>query len=185
MEEQFDGQKFFSSYEAYIVNSFEKLWAKVKIEYDKLDSYSVIGALLSRQVTLSIEMSRSPNILNGHAAPLFLRPMVDLYITLSWIMLDLAERSKKFILHGLGEKKLLLEHYKKESELDAAPEDIKLLIDNSSEWINAQRNEFLVEVNLGNWAQLDYRKMAHEVGCENLYNFVYKPFSQASHNMEL
>ena len=52
-----------------------------------------------------------------------------------------------------------------------------------SAWINAQRREFLVEVNLGNWAQLDYRKMAQEAGCEGLYNFAYKPFSQASHNM--
>ena len=99
------------AYESYLLDSFDRLWTSVQIEYDKLDAYSVIGGLLSRQVTLSMQMARSPHILNGHSAPLFLRAMTDLHIALSWIMLDLVERSKKYILHGLGEEKLIMEHY--------------------------------------------------------------------------
>lgn len=106
--------KFIQAYESYLISSFNELWSTVEIEYDKLEAYSVIGGLLSRQVTLSMQMARSPNVLNGHVAPLFLRAMTDLHITLAWIMLDLEERSKKYILYGLGEEKLLVEHYRKE-----------------------------------------------------------------------
>ena len=186
MEDKNPVVELFESYESYLKSSFEELWGSVKIEYDKLETYSVIGGLLSRQVTLSMQMARSPNILNGHSAPLFLRAMTDLHIALSWIMLDLEERSKKYILHGLGEEKLLMEHYKK--ELEDYPdnpnnEQLSQLVDAKSAWINAQRRDFFVEVNLGNWAQLDYRRMSQEADCEGLYKFAYKPFSHAAHNM--
>jgi len=186
MKEKNTVRDFIDSYENYLKDSFEELWSAIKIEYNKLDAYSVMGGLLSRQVTLSIQMAGSPNILNGHSAPLFLRAMTDLHIALSWIMLDLEERSKKYILHGLGEEKLLIEHYKK--ELEDYPdnpnnEQISQLVDAKSAWINAQRRDFFVEVNLGNWAQLDYRRMAQEADCEGLYKFAYKPFSHAAHNM--
>lgn len=178
--------EFVESYESYLNDSFRELWGLVKIEYDQLDAYSVIGGLVSRQITLSIQMARSPNILNGHSAPLFLRAMTDLHIALSWIMLDLSDRSKKYILHGLGEEKLLMEHFKKEMvDYPDSPqkEQIEQLIDIKSSWINSQRRDFFVEVNLGHWAQLDYRKMSQEADCEGLYKFSYKPFSHAAHNM--
>ncbi|AAU37596.1 DUF5677 domain-containing protein [[Mannheimia] succiniciproducens] len=178
--------RFIQSYETYLVSSFSKLWSAVKVEYDKLEAYSVIGGLLSRQVTLAIQMTRSPNILNGHSAPLFLRSMTDLHITLAWIMLDLEERSKKYILYGLGEEKLLVEHYKK--RIDDSPNNpenelMEGMIETRLHWIDSQRRDFLVEVNLGSWSQLDYRKMAQEANCESLYTFAYKPFSQGAHNM--
>lgn len=187
MEEQMDTiEELMDSYEAYLKSSFSELWGMVKIEPDKLEAYSVIGGLLSRQVTLSIQMVRSPNTWNGHSAPLFLRAMTDLHITLSWIMDDLADRSKKYILHGLGEEKLSMELYKK--ELEEKPDDpnadqIKQIVEIKNNWINGQRRDFFVEVNLGHWAQLDYRKMAVESNCESLYKFAYKPFSQAAHSM--
>ncbi|WP_417535589.1 DUF5677 domain-containing protein [Methylophaga sp.] len=174
------------SYSDYLVESFNKLWEEVNIEHDKLEAYSVIGGLLSRQVTLSLEMAGAPRILNGNSAPLFLRAMTDLHIALSWIMLDLEERSKKYILHGLGEEKLLMEHYKNEIENHPDHPDIERieqLIKVKSAWINAQRRDFSVEVNLGNWSQLDYRRMSQEADCESLYKFAYKPFSHAAHNM--
>lgn len=177
---------FVQDYESYLVDSFHKIWSEIKIEHDKIEAYSVIGGLLSRQVTLSIEMARSPSILNGHSAPLFLRSMTDLHIALAWIMLDLEERSKKYIYHGLGEEKLLIELYK--SKLAEDPgingnEDIQKIIDIKTAWINSQRRDFMVEVNLGNWSQLDYRKMSIEADCEDLYKFAYKPFSHCAHNM--
>lgn len=178
--------KFIQAYESYLISSFNELWSTVEIEYDKLEAYSVIGGLLSRQVTLSMQMARSPNVLNGHVAPLFLRAMTDLHITLAWIMLDLEERSKKYILYGLGEEKLLVEHYKKgieDSPDNPNNEQIMQLVDFKLNWINSQRRDFFVEVNLGHWAQLDYRKMAQEAHCEDLYKFAYKPFSHGAHNM--
>lgn len=177
---------FIETYEEYLAESFRALWALVDIEYDKLDAYSVIGALLSRQVTLSIEMARSPNTWTAHSAPLFLRAMTDLHITLSWIMLDLVERSTKYILHGLGDEKLVMEHYKKcieDNPGDEMNEYLEKVVQIKSDWINSQKRDFLVEVNLGHWAQLDYRRMSQEADCEDLYKFAYKPFSQAAHSM--
>lgn len=186
MEDKISISELIKSYESYLKSSFDELWGSVKIEYDKLEAYSVIGGLLSRQVTMSIQMARSPNILNGHSAPLFLRAMIDLHISLSWIMLDLDEHSKKYILHGLGDEKLLMEHYKKELEDNPDNpnnEQLTQIVNAKSAWINSQRRDFLVEVNLGQWSQLDYRKMSQQADCEGLYKFEYKPFSHTAHNM--
>lgn len=179
-------QKFISDYESYLKQSFEALWSEVPIDPIQLEAFSVIGALLSRQVTLSMQLARSPATWNGHSAPLFLRAQTDLHITIAWILADLIERSKKYVLYGLGQEKLIIEQYK--NELDENPDDpdnalIEELIEVKSAWINGQRNEWMVEVNLGRWAHLDTRKMAIEADCESLYKFSYQPFSQAAHSM--
>lgn len=174
------------SYENYLIETFHLLWESVEIESDKLEAYTVIGGLLSRQVTLSIELARSPTIWNGHSAPLFLRAMTDLCIAFGWILGDIEERSKKYIMHGLGDEKLLMEQYLQEAEeKPESPnaEKMKKIAEMKKEWINYQRRDFFVEVNLGNWAQLDYRTMANEAGLESLYKFAYKPFSHVAHNM--
>lgn len=181
-----DLRELVDNYENYLVDSFHSLWELVVIESDKLEAYSVIGGLLSRQVTLSIELARSPRTWNGHSAPLFLRTMTDLCIAFQWILGDLEERSKRYIMHGLGDEKLLMEFYLQ--EIAEHPEShnvekMRSIAELKSEWINSQRRDFFVEVNLGNWAQLDYRTMANEAGLESLYKFAYKPFSHAAHNM--
>lgn len=177
---------FIEEYHSYLTSSFDHLWAKIEVEPDKLEAYSAIGGLLSRQVTLSMQLSGSPRVWNGHSAPLFLRAMTDLQITLSWMLQDIEERSKKYILHGLGEVKLLMEHYKAEREEHPENDEdgsLSKMAEVLGSWVNSQRREFFVEVNLGHWAQLDYRTMAQESGNEGLYKFAYKPFSQTAHNM--
>lgn len=179
-------QSLVCDYEAYLVRSFDEIWSRVQIDPNQLEAFSVIGALLSRQVTLSIQLARSPAAWNGHAAPLFLRSQTDLHITLAWILADLVYRARKYVLHGLGEEKLIIEQYKKELEENpAAPERemMKQLIAAKSHWLAGQRHEWMVEVNLGHWAHLDTRAMAIEANCESLYKFAYKPFSQAAHSM--
>jgi hypothetical protein len=179
-------EKFITEYENYLIDSFHDIWQQIEVEPDKLGAYSVIGGLLSRQVTLSIELARSPNSWNGHSAPLFLRAMTDLYITLSWISLDLEERAKLYVAHGLGEEKLLIELYKlgiEEETDEQTKEQMQQIVDIKSSWINSQKMDWAVEVNLGSWSPLDYRKMSQEADCEGLYKFAYKPFSQNSHNM--
>lgn len=175
-----------NDYLEYMIESFEKVWSQVKVEPDRLEAYSAIGGLLSRQVTLSMELAKAPSTWNGHSAPLFLRSMTDLYITLAWMLKDIDERPKKYILHGLGETKLLIEHYKLllETEEDEDDKDsMQSMIDFRKAWINSQRRDFFVEVDVGSWSNLNCRKMAQEAECEDLYNFAYTPFSQVSHNM--
>lgn len=87
MADEFDELRLLvKDYEEYLTQSFDELWSKVPIDPTMLEAYSVIGALLSRQVTLAIQLARSPASWNGHSAPLYLRAQTDLHITLSWII---------------------------------------------------------------------------------------------------
>lgn len=187
MADELDELGFFvKDYEEYLTRSFNELWSKVPIDPKILEAYSVIGALLSRQVTLAIQLARSPSSWNGHSAPLYLRAQTDLHITLSWIIGDLADRAKSYVLHGLGDEKLIVEYFKQEIQDDPnSPlyENMEKMIAAKSAWIDSQRHAWMVEVNLGHWAQLDTRTMAREANCEDLYKFAYKPFSQAAHSM--
>jgi hypothetical protein len=167
-----DIENLVKGYVDYLTESFEEVWHQVKVEPTKLDAYSAIGGLLSRQVTLSIELANAPTTWNGHSAPLFLRSMTDLYIALAWMLQDIEERPKQYILHGLGETKLLIEQYKlllSDLDNDEDKQDIQLMIDLKTGWINSQRRDFFVEVDTGSWSHLNCRKMAQEAECEDLY----------------
>lgn len=185
MSEQKNLKKFIDDYGNYLTSSFEDLWSRITIEPDKLEAYSVIGALLSRQVTLALEMANAPSVLNAHSAPLFLRAMVDVHIMTSWILLDIEGRSKKYIAHGLSEEKLLVEHYKeaiKDSPDSSYNDSFQQIIEMKSNWIDSQIANWAIEVNLGEWA-VDKRKMSQETNCESMYKFAYRPLSSVAHSM--
>ncbi|NCB85610.1 MAG: hypothetical protein EOM44_14135 [Bacteroidia bacterium] len=173
--------KFMDDYCSIIAAGFRERWDKWKIEIYKSETYEAIGGLLSRQVTLSMQLAECPQIWNGHIAPLILRAMTDAHITLAWILIDPTERTKKYILYGLGQEKLYIEHLKTE----AVEDDIRMkkVIDVRESWLNAQRRDFMTEVNVGNWAGLNTRQMANESDCQGLYKFAYTPFSGVAHNM--
>jgi len=108
--------------------------------------------------------------------------MADVYITLAWILKAPDERARKFILYGLGQEKLQLEHRKTQiADRKPTPEE-QLMIDASKAWINSQRFTFLTEVNLGSWSGLPTREMADQAGCLDFYNYVYMPFSARAHS---
>ena len=158
-------------------------WESWSIDLSQAEKHEVIGALLARMVTLATELAVSPQIWNEHIAPVLLRTMVDAYITLAWIFNDPLERSRKFLLYGLGQAKLSNEHRKAQLQADGIDPQNDPVVKATEGWINSQRYLFLTEVNLGNWAGIDTRKMAEEAGCIDLYNYVYTPFSAATHNM--
>ncbi|HVP56411.1 MAG TPA: DUF5677 domain-containing protein [Candidatus Eisenbacteria bacterium] len=146
--------------------------------------FNVLTALLARQATLAIELTSAPRLWNGHSAPLFLRAMTDVHITLSWILLDPKERARQYIEHGLGQAVLEVEHRKKklESAEEDAREDMMQMIRAYESWINTQRWSFLVEVNVDAWSGKTTREMAEESGILDFYNYVYTPFSQCAHS---
>lgn len=146
--------------------------------------FNVLTALLARQATLAIQFASAPQLWNWHSAPLFLRAMTDVHITLSWILLDPKARARQYIDHGLGQAVLELEHRKK--RLDSAPEhskeEMNRMIRAYEAWIDTQRWSFLVEVNVGAWSGKTTREMAEESGILDFYNYVYTPFSQGAHS---
>lgn len=156
------------------------------VEVDLYDTApnEVAGALVARQATLSTHLAQSPGNWTGHVAPLFLRAMVDTHISLAWVLKDPATRARQFILYGLGQEKLFIEHLKAELD-DRKGEDDQLasLIEAREGWLNAQRRDFMTEVNVGAWSGHNTREMAGQSGCESLYKYAYLPFSGAAHSM--
>lgn len=146
--------------------------------------FNVLTALLARQSTLTIEIASAPQLWNGHSAPLFLRAMTDVHITLAWILLDAKTRTRQYIDHGLGQAVLELEHRKKrlESADESSKEDLEQMVRAHEAWIDTQRWNFLVEINVGAWSGKTTREMAEEAGILDFYNYVYTPFSQCAHS---
>jgi Family of unknown function (DUF5677) len=154
-------------------------------DFQMPEVFNVLTALLARQATLTIEFASAPQLWNQHSAPLFLRAMADVHITLSWILLDPKTRARQYIDHGLGQAVLELEHRKKklmESADDNSKEYLEQVIQDQKAWIDAQRWNFLIEVNVGAWSGKTTREMAEQAGILDFYNYVYTPFSQCAHS---
>jgi hypothetical protein len=169
----------------------DRIWRELRVrceaytpDFRMPEVFSVLTALLARQSTLALEFVSAPQLWNSHSAPLFLRAMADVHITLSWILLDPNTRARQYIDHGLGQAKLELEHRK--NRMASADEDskdgLKQIIQAGEAWINVQRWHFLVEVNVGAWSGKTTRQMAEDAGIIDFYNYVYTPFSQCAHS---
>lgn len=158
-------------------------WQHWKINLVKPELHEVIGALLARQVTLATQLASSPGIWNAHIAPILLRSMADVHISIAWILKDPLERSRKFIFYGLGQQKLLIEHRKAMLTTKGLDLSNDLVVRAAESWLNSQRFDFLTEVNVGTWSEVPVRKMAEEAGCLDLYNNAYTVFSSATHSM--
>jgi len=177
---------FVQKYIEVVESGFESRWSQIKPEIYHNYIHECIGALLSRQATLTIEMAKAPSTWNGHVAPLFLRCMIDAYIALAWILEKPKERSKKYILYGLGQEKLFIEYLEKalNEEPDAYDaESLKQMIKIRKAWLNSQLAEWATEVNVGSWSGMSTREMAKEIGRESIYQYAYVPFSGPVHNM--
>lgn len=157
-------------------------WSKLPKDIYENYQCEVIGALLARQVTLAKRMARNPDFWDVHVGPILLRVMIDGHITLAWILKDPAVRSKRFVVHGLGQAKLYLEHLKVENT-DGNNPDLQKLIEGMERWINNQQYTFLTNVDLGSWSGLNTREMAEEADCLDIYRYAYIPFSSCVHNM--
>lgn len=176
-------EKLVSEYCEIIKRALDERWQKFNIKLYDSETYEVIGGLLARQVTLTTQLAMAPQIWNGHIAPLILRSMTDAHITLAWILCEPKDRAKKYILYGLGQTKLLIEHLKKSLDEQPNYEQVKKMIEVKEMWLNSQRQDILIEVNVGSWSEISTREMAIDADCESIYHFAYVPFSGVAHNM--
>ncbi len=177
---------FIKDYIDNVQLGFEKRWEAVKPDIYDNWVHECIGALLSRQATLTIEMVKAPSIWNAHVAPLFLRCQIDAYISLGWVLADPLQRCKKFVLYGLGQEKLFIEFLEEALQEESEPSDaeqLNKLIKIRKEWLNGQLADWATEVNVGAWSGMTAREMAKEIGRESIYKHAYVPFSGVAHNM--
>ena len=158
-------------------------WEVWELDLTKPQLHEVIGGLMARQVSLATQLAQSPSAWNGHIAPLILRAMTDVYITLAWIFQDPEKRTDAYVKYGLGQRKLWLEHFKRtlvergEKEPEKNP-----FVKAFTRQLNTERFEHITEVNVGAWSERSTRKMAEEAGCLDLYRLAYTPFSAAVHS---
>lgn len=151
-------------------------WKAFPLELTRREVHEVIGALLAKQCALAVGIADNAPAWTPDLAGILLRAMTDVHITLAWIMLKPEERSRQFVLHGLGQEKLLLEHLKARGIDDELTRSMEA-------WIDAQRYTWLTEVNVGNWADLSIRDMAEEANLLDFYRLRYSPLSTEAHSM--
>jgi hypothetical protein len=183
-------EEFWKATEAIIGNyvrmvekELSERWKGWSLDLSCREMYEVIGALLARQVTLATQLALSPSIWNSHVAPLILRSMADNYINLAWIFGDPVDRSRKFILYGLGQEKLQVAHLKAHLDTDKQEAKDNPQVKYREKWIDVQKYTFLTEVNIGSWSGIDTRKMAEQADCIDFYNTSFQSFTSATHNM--
>ncbi|RTL50061.1 MAG: hypothetical protein EKK40_13785 [Bradyrhizobiaceae bacterium] len=155
------------------------------LDLNAVEVFEVVTALLCRQAALTMEMASSPGVWTPHIAPILLRAIADVFISLAWILKDPGPRARRFVEDGQGAVKLQIAHQKRALEAATDPEDaeeLRQMIEIWSNWLAGQRMEVFVEVNLGNWSGLNARKMAEEAGFIDFYNYVYQPFSGVAHS---
>ncbi len=170
-------------YRNNIEEDLKERWNNWEKDLSIPEKYEVIGALMSRQITIAMNFMACSSIWNRHIAPIIMRSLVDNYINFAWILEDPVERSRRFIYYGLGQAKLQLEHRKAEMQDREPYEQEKETIEAIEGWINQQRFTFLTEVSFKSWSEISVRQMAEEADCIDLYNYVYQPFSNIAHNM--
>ncbi|HKO56851.1 MAG TPA: DUF5677 domain-containing protein, partial [Thermoanaerobaculia bacterium] len=127
-------------------------WSAWKLDLSATDVHEVIGALLARQVTLARTIISNPGTWTSHAAPVLLRAMADVRISLEWILAAPQERANRYIEYGLGQMKLDMEHRKAVLDKQDPDEDQQRFIEYQEAWINEQRFHFLISVELGSWS---------------------------------
>ncbi len=175
---------FITEFTHFVHDDFRVRESSWELDLGKPQERQVILALLARQATLAIEMVSNPGIWNPNIAPITLRAMADVHITLVWLIQNPAERVPLFVQDGLGSIKLEIAHRKEELEKghikDAEEQNIYLT--HLENWLASQQLEFLTEVNLGSWSGKNARVMAQEAGCIDFYNYVFQPFSAAVHS---
>ncbi|MBC6983286.1 DUF5677 domain-containing protein [Caulobacter sp. 17J80-11] len=181
-----EGSELWLLIENYCTDVDQELTARLEAwppDFAEIHVHEVIGGLLARQATLAKDISRAPSLWTGHSAPILLRAMADAYINIAWLLLDPVERCRKFVLFGLGQAKLELEHRRAQiGAREPTPQEAAIL-EASERWIDNQRIGWLLDVDLGKWSSLSVRQMAEEANCIDFYNYVYTPFSACVHSM--
>lgn len=171
-----------NGYQKRLYDEIENRFGRWPVDLTQREVHEVVGGLLARQGTLGIQLASSPGIWNGHVAPVILRTMVDTFITLAWIADDPVERARKFILHGLGQAKLEIEHRSDLLKKSGRDPEEDPVVQHKKAWVDSQRFSFFTEINLGSWSGISTRKMAEQSGCLDIYRHAYTPFSAATHS---
>lgn len=163
-------------------SEFLERWNLLTPSMNERDIIEVICGLLSRQIAITNYYLQSPRCWNGDIGTIILRTICENIINISWILkADSINRAKMFIIHGLGQEKLQIEHRKREMENRETSEDENEMIENMEDFLNQERYTIITDVNLGSWSEKSILKLAEESDCLDIYHFAFTPFSNSAH----
>lgn len=177
-----DFNQIVNQYLANINAEFLERWNLLVPTIEKKEFIEVIIGLLSRQISITHYYLKSPNTWNVDIGTIILRSICENVINISWILKDDSiARAKMFIVHGLGQEKLQLEHRKNEMKNCEVSEEEAQMIEHMENSLNQERYTFLTDVNLGSWSDKSILKIAEEADCLDFYHFAFTPFSNSAH----
>ena len=142
----------------------------------------VLLALLGRQTSLAGQLASAPQLWNEHVAPMYLRGMIDVYVTLAWISRDPAARAKQYRDQGVVQIRDFLAHWKLQLDSDGITYEEDPIISSLSEWLTEFGGE-TPNATGDNYKPLTIKQMAEEADCADLYNYTYAMFSSSVHSM--
>jgi hypothetical protein len=173
----------FEELDSEIVKALELAWSNSPVDLAHPLESELYGALITRQVRFVRHLLSKPDYWNSELGGLVLRSMAEAAMTLGWLVRNGGpDDRERFWLYGLGQEKLALDH------LAAAPLTGDFLVRRRErdiaarrEWLESQRTNQLLPVDLANWTTLTVRQLAEQGGMINTYNAVYGPMSAHVH----
>lgn len=148
------------------------------------DRFEVLTGLTYRMVRAAIVLIQFPAMWTMEHGSSTLRALIETRIVLKWLVLrDDEELFLKFKAYGRGRLKLLKLHLE---EYRDAMKDPPQELDDHIAYLDALVNRDLMEefqdISLqGNFAAIDTRRMAEEVGMQTEYRFTFAPASASVH----
>ena len=174
-------------YEEELLTSLVDLWRTAEKDPEFSGKSSVLDGLLMRQVSLVTKVAENPSLWNSDLSGIILRCMADIQITMEWFnKVGEKEDYESFIVYGLGQQKLNLEHQfsmlSRYEEYEGI-EDIEMGLEEAKRALEEQRYTFLLPVDVGKWNK-STRQMAQEADCkEELYDLRFSFHSGTTHGM--
>lgn len=157
----------------------ELVAARTRVDLYDPDRDEILLGLFARCIRLFVLMSGDANLWARDTAGIMLRCLADSAITFCYLArIGTPQEFERFRRYGEGQEKLLMLHLQ-----DSYP-DQGSLEGRTAEAIGDELGSFapeLIQIELGNWAKQDVRKLASKVGLDRLYRLVYTPGSSDVH----
>lgn len=162
-----------------LCNSFRSIGDRLREELTaRLDNWPanlsdpiirrVVGSLLARQVYLSLNVIGNPGLWNSHTAPLLLRPVLESYLKIAWILQSPVSRS-----HGLARADLVgaLNRVSQLKDASAKLTSQKKMEKFSAPTVKALQDELALYSDDHKPLMIESREMARKVGGKALETY--------------
>jgi len=162
----------------------EEITYKYKLDLRDTKKFEVLTGMLSRNAQFLADLCSNISNLFDPISKIILRCMFETRVRLKWyIKKGKGKDYDEFKEYGLGQEKLLLEHYKNLLD-DKRPNkvDLENYCQQIENWINMQNLTMLLPIDLkGKIGEKNLRDMCIELNELNIHRYYLSPFSSYVH----